>query len=223
MNHFSISFSKILSYVPCSMLRIVSKLVKFTLWVLLRSWVDIGLDNWFWCTDSSTNWFVLAIFRHIQAKNHNLQFRKMCFIVNVFSTLIYYVRDGDRFLEQPPFCFLPWGCSLFQIRHTHFEFPATFDGKMQKYLFWTGGCQNSNPGPPVCQPGMLPQDQRGFDNSWGLELCLYTYVAGNSNWECPTWNKEHPHGKKQNGVCSRYLSPSLDCLLLWILLHMYMT
>ena len=35
-------------------------------------------------------------------------------------------------------------------------------------------------------------------------------MAGNSNWECPTWNKGHPHGKKQNGVCSRYLSPSLD-------------
>ena len=34
-------------------------------------------------------------------------------------------------------------------------------------------------------------------------------MAGNSNWECPTWNKGHPHGKKQNGVCSRYLSPSL--------------
>ena len=118
-------------------------------------------------------------------------------------------RDGDRFLEQTPFCFLPWGCSLFQIRHTHFEFPATFDGKMQKCLFWTGSRQNLNPGPPVCQLGMLPQDQRGFNNSWGLELCFYTYVAGNSNWECPTWNKEHPHGKKQNGVCSRYLSPSL--------------
>ena len=42
-----------------------------------------------------------------------------------------------------------------------------------------------------------------------VELCFYSYVAGNSNWECPTWNKEHPHGKKQNGVCSRYLSPSL--------------
>ena len=91
MNHFSISFSKILSYVPCSMLRIVSKLVKSTPWVLLRSWVDIGFDNWFWCTDSCTNWFALAIFRHIQAKNHNLQFRKMCFIVNLFSPLIFYV------------------------------------------------------------------------------------------------------------------------------------
>ena len=34
-------------------------------------------------------------------------------------------------------------------------------------------------------------------------------MAGNSNWECPTWNKGHTHGKKQNGVCSRYLSPSL--------------
>ena len=33
----------------------------------------------------------LAIFRHIQAKNHNLQFRKMCFIVNLFSPLIFYV------------------------------------------------------------------------------------------------------------------------------------
>ena len=41
-------------------------------------------------------------------------------------------RDGDRYLEQTPFCFLPWGCPLFQIRHTHFEFPATFGGKMQK-------------------------------------------------------------------------------------------
>ena len=88
MNHFTISFSKILSYVPCIMLRIVSKLVKSTAWVLLRSWVDIGFDNWFWCTDSCTNWFALAIFRHIQAKNHNLQFRKMCFIVNLFSALI---------------------------------------------------------------------------------------------------------------------------------------
>ena len=91
MNHFTISFSKILSYVPCIMLRIVSKLVKSTAWVLLRSWVDIGFDNWFWCTDSCTNWFALAIFRHIQAKNHNLQFRNMCFIVNLFSPLIFYV------------------------------------------------------------------------------------------------------------------------------------
>ena len=91
MNHFTISFSKILSYVPCIMLRIVSKLVKSTAWVLLRSWVDIGFDNWFWCTDSCTNWFALAIFRHIQAKNHNLQFRKMCFIVNLFSPWILYV------------------------------------------------------------------------------------------------------------------------------------
>ena len=88
MNHFSILFSKILSYVPCGMLRIVSKLVKSTPWVLLRLWVDIGFHNWFWCTDSCTNWFALAIFRHIQAKNHNLQFRKMCFIVNIFSPLI---------------------------------------------------------------------------------------------------------------------------------------
>ena len=49
-------------------------------------------------------------------------------------------------------------------------------------------------------------------------MCFYTYVAGNSNWECPTWNKEHPHGKKQNGVCSRYLSPSLDGFLIDLVL-----
>ena len=73
-------FRKILSYVPWSMLEIVSKLVKFTPFVLLRSWVVIMFDNWFWCTNSCTNWFTLAIFRHIQVKNHNLQFRKMCFI-----------------------------------------------------------------------------------------------------------------------------------------------
>ena len=79
-----------------------------------------------------------------------------------------------------------------------------------KMSYKIGGRQNLNPGPPACQPGMLPQDQRGFDDNWGLELCFYTYVAGNSNWECPTWNKGHPHGKKQNGVCSSNLSPSLE-------------
>ena len=91
MNHFSTLFSKILSYVPYSMLKIMSKLVKSTPWELLRWWVDIGFDNWFWCTDSCTNWSALAIFRHIQAKNHNLQFSKMCFIVNLFSPLIIHV------------------------------------------------------------------------------------------------------------------------------------
>ena len=74
-------------YILFSMLKTVSKLVKSTPWVLLRLWVDIRFDNGFWCTDSCTNWFTLAIFRHIQAKNHNLNFRKMCFIVNLFSAL----------------------------------------------------------------------------------------------------------------------------------------
>ena len=35
-------------------------------------------------------------------------------------------RDGDRYLEQTPFCFLPWGCPLFQVGHSQFEFPATY-------------------------------------------------------------------------------------------------
>ena len=44
-------------------------------------------------------------------------------------------------------------------------------------------------------------------------FCIFpSKVAGNSNWICRTWNQGHPHGKKQNGVCSRYLSLSLRVL-----------
>ena len=43
-----------------------------------------------------------------------------------------FTRVWDRFLEQTPFWILPWGCPLFQVRHTQFEFPAIFGWKLQK-------------------------------------------------------------------------------------------
>ena len=110
MNHFSISFSKILSYVPCSMLRIVSKLVKSTPWVLLRSWVDIRFDNWFWCTDSCTNWFTLAIFRHIQAKNCYLHSpgevlcSKMTSLLQFDGKITIFFQNCDSVFRTFPQC-----------------------------------------------------------------------------------------------------------------------
>ena len=114
---------------------------------------------------------------------------------------------GTCFLNRRHFVFYHGDAPSSKLDILTLNFPPILVGKCKNVFF--GGYQNSNPGPPVCQPGILPLDQRGIDNILGLELCFYTYVAGNSNWECPTWNKEHPHGKKQNGVCSRYLSPSL--------------
>ena len=100
-------------------------------------------------------------------------------------------RDGDRYLEQTPFCFLPWGCPLFQIRHTHFEFPATFGGKMQKCLFQRSlGLEPGTSCVPAKHATSRPTRIWWFDS---VELWFYLYVAGNSNWECPTWNKGHPH------------------------------
>ena len=67
-------------------------------------------------------------------------------------------RVWDRFLEQTPFWILPWGCPLFQVRHTQFEFPAIFGWKLQKGLF---SCLlGSNPGPSSCEASMLPQDHQ---------------------------------------------------------------
>ena len=85
-----------------------------------------------------------------------------------FPSLTSNSRDRDRYLEQMPFWFLPWGCSLFQVGHTQFEFPASFGRKMQKALCCY---QDSNPRPSGCEPCMLPQDQRGFDSKDDQKLC----------------------------------------------------
>ena len=79
-------------------------------------------------------------------------------MISIFEKVILgkTLRDRDRYLEQTPFCFLPWGCPWFQVRHIQFEFPATFDGKMQKGLICC--LPDSNPGPTACEASMLPQD-----------------------------------------------------------------
>ena len=71
------------------------------------------------------------------------------------------LETGTGILNRSPFCFFPWGCSLFQVGHTQFEFPATYGEEMQK-----GPCcrQDSNPRPSGYEPDMLPQDQQGFDD-----------------------------------------------------------
>ena len=58
---------------------------------------------------------------------------KIFFLPPGLNKLYLLSRDGDRYLEQTPFCFLPWGCPLFQIRHTHFEFPATYSYKLDLF------------------------------------------------------------------------------------------
>ena len=112
MNHFSISFSKILSYVPCSVLKIVSKLVKLRPQVLLRSWVDIRFDNGFWCTESCTNWFTLAISRHIQAKNCYLHSpgevlcSKMTSLLQFDGKITIFFQNCDSAFHTFPQCAL---------------------------------------------------------------------------------------------------------------------
>ena len=130
---------------------------------------------------------------------------------NIFTEDI--TRDGDRFLEQTPFWFLPWGCPLFQVRHTHFEFPATFGGKMQKCTFLEIA-RNRTWDLWITSRECYLKTNEDLIQYLCRVVCIYHYVAGNSNWECPTWRKGHPHGKNQNGVCSRYLSPSLESVTL---------
>ena len=88
---------------------------------------------------------------------------------NFFTVLLHLVpqtyplflssaRVWDRFLEQTPFWILPWGCPLFQVRHTQFEFPAIFMWKLQKGLYCC--LPGSNPGPSSCEASMLPQDHQ---------------------------------------------------------------
>ena len=62
-------------------------------------------------------------------------------------TFLGKIRVWDRFLEQTPFWILPWGCPLFQVRHTQFEFPAIFMWKLQKVFFLL---------PPGLEPGTFP-------------------------------------------------------------------
>ena len=110
MNYFLISYSMILSYVLFSMLKTVSKLVKSTPWVLLRLWVDIRFDNGFWCTDSCTNWFTLAIFRHIQAKNCYLHSprevlcSKMTSLLQFDGKITIFCKNCDSVYRTFPQC-----------------------------------------------------------------------------------------------------------------------
>ena len=61
--------------------------------------------------------------------------------------------------------------------------------------------------------GKVPGSSPG--GSQNRPFCnFHPKMAGNSNWVCRTWNKGHPHGKIQNGVCSRKESHTLNQILI---------